>query len=730
MNLPPSTVSVQDFEVTLDNCAREPIHIPGRIQSHGVLVAFSADGRVSHRSANALQLLGALAPALGQPLADTCFAALPEVLDAVQECLDADGGDVNPIALEIELGGAMYELVGHRLGDRVIVELEQLLGDAEPGADHAFKGHRALNRLKRQRSIDELLAVAVEEVRALTGFDRVMAYRFRHDDSGDVVAESCSDAIEPFVGRRYPASDIPAQARRLYTINTLRNIADVGSQTVPVEAWSDAQGAAEPLDMSYCVLRGVSPVHIEYLGNLGVGASMSISVVVNGALWGMIACHHLTPRHVPYSVRSACDVVAQILAAHVQTLAARLLAQRAETASSVRSRAIELLLHGEDGVFSLMPQAHDLCDMFDAHGLVLAEQAKLATWGGVPPQAARQLVQWLSQTSAERQRPLAWAHTLVELPPPLREALGVWCGYLALRFSELTNGWVVLLRKEEIETIAWGGRPEKEYVHGPLGPRLTPRGSFEVWKEEVRGAAVPWSTADLDIGHDFMAELVRASVARSAELERARSHLLSMLSIGMERVSGPNAEDTNPGRPPGSRMQRLVSQVLDASRLQAGGDLGLRFDAVDLAALVKEVADEAAVAHDETRFIREMPKSLPIVADDARLREVIRGLISNARLHGAPGEPVLIQLQLRGDEIELDITNTAPPIDDDVAQTLFDPFRASVAVQAKAGLGLGLYIARNVARGHGGELVYAYADPYVMFSMRLPLKPPPVSPAA
>lgn len=710
-----------EFEVTLDNCDREPIHIPGRIQSHGILLALGPDRRVSHLSANAAQMLGADAPVLGQPLAETCLAAQADVMQALQECLDADGDDVNPVALEVQVCGASYELVGHRLGDRVVVELERLAGESEAGADHAFKGHRALNRLKRQRTLADLLAAAVEEVRALTGFDRVMAYRFRHDDSGDVVAESCAQSLEPFVGRRYPASDIPAQARRLYVLNTLRNIADVRSQTVPVLA---LPGEQAPLDMSYCVMRSVSPVHIEYLNNLGVGASMSISVVINGALWGMIACHHMAPRHVPYSVRSACDVVAQILAANVQGLSAREHAQRAEAAASARSRAIELLLHGDDGVFSLMPQAAELCGMFDAHGLVLAEDSKLATWGGVPAQAAREFVQWLNDSAADRQQPLAWANTLADLPAALKAALGHWCGYLAMRFSDLTRGWVVLLRKEQIETIAWGGRPEKEYTTGPLGPRLTPRGSFDVWKEEVRGAAVPWTAADLEIGHDFMAELVRASVARSAELERARSHLLSMLSVGMERVSGPQADDTNPGRPPGTRMQRLVGQVLDASRLQAGGDLGLRMEPFDLAALVRELIDEAAVAHPDTRFIRELPRSLSAIADAERLRDTVRGLVSNARLHGAPGEPVLVQLQQVGDDVVLDVTNTGVAIPDDTAQTLFDPFRASAAVQAKAGLGLGLYIARHVALGHGGSLSYAYAEPYVTFSLRLPVNPP------
>ena len=161
--------------------------------------------------------------------------------------------------------------------------------------------------------------MVVQQVRQLTGFDRVMAYRFRHDDSGDVVAEACNDAIEPYLGRRYPASDIPAQARRLYLINTLRLIADVGYTPVPVLG---REGDA-PLDMSHGVLRSVSPIHIEYLQNMGVHASMSVSIVVNGRLWGMLACHHMAPRQVPYSIRMAADVLAQVLASSVQTLEAR-----------------------------------------------------------------------------------------------------------------------------------------------------------------------------------------------------------------------------------------------------------------------------------------------------------------------------------------------------------------------------------------------------------------------
>ena len=698
----------------LSNCDQEPIHIPGRVQSHGVLLVFGADGCLSHRSANAVDMLGAAAPALGQPLAQTCFVADAAMHGLVQECLAAEADESQPVAIEVALAGRHFELIGHRQGPQLLLELERLGEEAALLADDAFKGHRALVRLKRQRSMDDLLAVAVQEVRALTGFDRVMAYRFRHDDSGDVVAEARDPAMEPFVGRRYPASDIPAQARRLYLLNTLRTIVDVGSVAVPIEA---LDAAAAPLDLSHSVLRSVSPVHIEYLTNMGVAASMSISIVVQGRLWGMLACHHMRPRHVPYRVRSACDVLAHVLAADVQTALARASAARVAAAAATRARAIETLLHAEDGVQALAGEAEALTGMLESHGLVLAERGRVLAATGVAPEAARELLPFLAA-----QAPLHGGLWLCDsqdgMPAALRDALGGWCGLLALRFSDAADGWLVLLRREEVETIAWGGRPEKEYSHGPLGPRLTPRGSFDVWKETVRGRCVPWSETDLEIARPLLSELARASAARSADLDRARSHLLALLSAG---VGGAMPDPVDP-QPAGSRMQRLVAQVLDAAHVRGGAALDLALAPVDLAQLLHAVLVETQSVQPAQRFIREVPRSLVLNGHAARLRQLLACLVGNAARHGAADEAVVVQLRREDEAVVLDVSNVAPEIAAPVLAALFDPFHPGAAGLGAGGDGLrlGLYIARQIARAHGGDLEHAYAEPYVVFTLRLP----------
>lgn len=252
--------------VTLDNCADEPIHIPGSIQPHGALLAFDVEGILLGWSDNAAQLLN-LKPTLNTPL-----AALPlpaEVLEVAAECLDSvEDGEAPASALEVTIGAVQFDCIVHVYHARLIIESERRDTPGDAVAAFALKAHAAIDRLKRQKSIDALLQLATEQVRAITGFDRVMAYRFHQDDSGDVTAEARRDDLEPYLGRRYPASDIPAQARRLYIINTLRLIADIAYTPSPLVGRSDDG----PLDLSHSVLRSVSPIHIEYLQNMGVGA--------------------------------------------------------------------------------------------------------------------------------------------------------------------------------------------------------------------------------------------------------------------------------------------------------------------------------------------------------------------------------------------------------------------------------------------------------------------------
>ncbi|TFW30725.1 GAF domain-containing protein, partial [Duganella callida] len=409
--------------VTLDNCADEPIHLPGSIQPHGALLAFDLAGCLLAWSDNAARLL-ALPLALETPLAALALPA--DVHQLAGECLaGVEDGEAPASALEVAIGGRQFDCIVHAYGARLLIEFELRDVPSDTVAAFALKAHAAIDRLKRQKSIDALLQLATEQVRAITGFDRVMGYRFHQDDSGDVIAEARRQDLEPYLGRRYPASDIPAQARRLYIINSLRLIADVNYTPAPL---SGRAGAA-PLDLSHSVLRSVSPIHIEYLQNMGVGASMSVSIVVNGRLWGLLACHHMTAHQVPYSIRMAADVMAQVIASLVQSIEARERALAVEQSAEVRTRIMETLLHEDEPTRALLQHAPALCQSLQAEALVITQYGKVRVHGELDTALAARMVASLPEGGDE----IVERNAIGDWPEALRADLAPWAGVLALR---------------------------------------------------------------------------------------------------------------------------------------------------------------------------------------------------------------------------------------------------------------------------------------------------------
>ena len=717
--------------VDLLSCADEPIHLPGSIQPHGALLFFRVDGQLEGWSGNASALLG-INPQLGLPY--TALALPPAALDAIADCIATlDDEDAAPLASGLLIGGAEYDCVVHAAYGRILAEFELRETSSEEVSRFAIKAHGLIDRLRRQKTIDALLASAVQQVREFTGFDRVMAYRFRPDDSGDVVAESRRDDLVPYLGQRYPAGDIPAQARRLYTLNTLRVIADMDYNAVPLLG---APGAA-PLDMSFAVLRSVSPVHVEYLKNMQVRASMSVSVVINGRLWGLIACHHMSPKLVPYAVRMAADVLAQVMASTIHSIEAREDATLAEQSARVRTAMVESLLLDDDPLDALGEHAAALMAASGAQAMIATQHGKIAQYGDLPEGLAEAIIASLPQNEHD----LVVREMASDWPLELRDRLGKWVGLLALPFDPLAQGWCIMLRVEQIDTVAWAGRPDKIVALGPLGERLTPRGSFDAWHETVRGCAHPWEPNVLANARLTLAELVRAVNAHRSQTEATRAQLLAMLghdlrdplhSISMagmvlERTgSAGNANQPTLGKRIQSstnRMQRMISQVLDMSRIDRGMGLGVTLEPVDLKALLVDLMDEARMAYPSIPLDLICDDAAIVNADNGRLAQVLSNLLSNARHHGEPGKPLTVCLKAQDGEASVAVSNAGQPIAPETVATLFNPFKRTSLnnPRNRTGMGLGLYIAQQIVREHHGDLAYRYENGQVVFTLRLPL---------
>ncbi|MEQ1717055.1 MAG: GAF domain-containing protein [Hyphomicrobium sp.] len=315
------TAIVSDRVADLAACDREPIHIPGSIQAHGIFFACTKDDwRITHVSGTAAALgRGAAKTLVGQQLASVLGEAAVKKLAHIT--LAQSSGTAIParlFGLKIKGRKALVDATLHALEDVRIIELEPASADGADATPPLDLVRAILSKLQLSRRLSDLCEQTVTQLRGLIGFDRVMIYRFLQDGAGEVIAESREAALEPLLHLRYPASDVPRQARELYKKSWLRLIADVQAEPSPLIAAPGA--AAPPLDLSFAHLRSVSPVHIEYLRNMNVGASMSISILVGGELWGLIACHHATAKTVPSNIRAAAELLGQVFSLQIQTV--------------------------------------------------------------------------------------------------------------------------------------------------------------------------------------------------------------------------------------------------------------------------------------------------------------------------------------------------------------------------------------------------------------------------
>ena len=497
---------MDDLEELLRRCETEPIHTPGAIQAHGALLRTDADDVVRVVSAD-LTLLGTeAAAALGRPLSEVLGSELSEALERIPagEAFSAPGPT-----------GAVLDVLTHPAGDGgLLVEIEPPSSiDVHQRAGLATM----LRQLQAATSVQELLDRIVEHTRALTGFDRVMAYRFDEEWNGTVVAEDAADGLGSFLGLRYPSTDIPTQARALYLRNRVRLIPDVAQGTVELRC----DGAApHEVDLSDSTLRAVSPVHLEYLRNMGVRASGSAALVVDGQLWGLVACHHYDgPRRPSQRLRLLLDVLCGTASALLGGLGTT---ERALEQLSIATRLDGLSAPLFDEQLADPLDALDaaaVLDLLGADGLVVTSQGRSAVAAGHHPDdhAVLELIDRLPADSSE----LVTERLDEEHPDLLDRAEGDdTTGLLAVRWSGPSD-WLLVFRREQIRSVRWGGDPgHKEVVVEPEGARLGPRSSFEEYVETVRGTSAPWTGA-----HRFAAgELaVRLGTAWAHRERRDRS---------------------------------------------------------------------------------------------------------------------------------------------------------------------------------------------------------------
>lgn len=729
-------------DVSLTNCDREPIHMPSAIQPHGVLLTCTEDDFVVQQiSQNAQHLLGqAPAALLGQPLSELLT---PAQLDQIRGCLATDFEQVNPLRLRVndrDMGGVV-----HRTETVVVLELELL---DNPQIVDFFDFYRWVKapilHLQQAQTLTELCQAAAAEVRQITGFDRVMVYRFDPEGAGDVITEERRADLEPFLGLHYPATDIPKQAKQLYRLNRLRLIPDATYEPVSLEPPHNPV-TQTPLDMSLSVLRSVSPMHTEYLNNMGVRASMSISLLYNQQLWGLIACHHYTPKPLPYPLRTVCEFIGQAVSLELLTHSdTQRLADRVRL-QSIQADFVQSSSRYPTLLAAISHSHTDLMALADASGLVFCEGEQMIAFGQTPPESTIfPLIHWVSH-QLDPHAVLYSTDQLGQVYPALADHKAIASGLLALQISPAQHIHLLWFKPEVVQTVNWGGEPKQQQGVDVEGlPYLTPRKSFERWQETVQMRSLPWSDLAKEAALELRSAIVGIVLKKAdelatlnADLQRSNRELDSFAYVASHDLKEPlrgiynyssfliedygEQLDAEGQRKLETlmrltqRMEELISSLLHYSRL---GRAELTIGDIDLSAVLEEVLGVIQMSQPEPVEFR-IPRSLPTLAcDRIQVTELFTNLISNAmKYNNKPHKWVEIGYvtphedrsslpeTLNTDQMVLYVRDNGIGIRDRQLENVFKIFkRLHASNRYGGGTGAGLTIVKKIVERHGGQI--------------------------
>lgn len=743
-----TSISLKDVDLT--NCDREPIHTPSLIQPHGVLLAVSADEyHIIQVSLNAAQMLG-IEPEklLNKPL-QTLLGK--EQVTAIKGCLAENFDNINPIPIEIKQDAEILSFDGivHRNGEIVIVELEPC--HFEPAKDF-FDFYNLvkspLDKFKNTGTLDQLCNAIVREVKKITEFDRVMVYRFDEEGTGRVIAEAVNEELESFLGLHYPATDIPKQAKYLYTLNYLRLIPDATYK--PVELIPELNPLTnEPLDMSMSILRSVSPLHTEYLSNMGVTASMSISLIKNKQLWGLIACHHQTPKEVSYEIRTVCEFIGQIVSFE---LAAKEDSQDSDykmKLKSIQSQFVKTISQAEELETGLTQNPTHLLELVGASGVALSFSEELTLIGDTPEASAViAMLPWLETQFNEDV--IYKTNSLGQVYPYANKDKAVASGILALLISRVQKTLIIWFRPEVLQTVDWGGDPNKAVAIEEDGTlRMSPRKSFAKWQETVSGKSLPWKACEVEAALELRSSIVGIVLRKADELtqvnqELARSnveldafayiasHDLKEPLRGIYNYSSFLIEDygdildeagidkLNTLMRLAHRMEDLINSLLHYSRL---GRAELQMRPVDLNDLVAGVLDVMKVSARDTQVEFNIPRPLPTIeCDRTQVNELFTNLISNGIKYNQKTEKIIEIGYLDGDN-PIVIEKMREYADEAEVKTVFYVCDNGIGIRERhlesifrifkrlhgqkkygGGTGAGLTIAKKIVERHRGEI--------------------------
>lgn len=709
----------------LSRCAREPIHTPGAIQPYGVLLALSPTTlQVMARAISDPAMLATFGDPLGCAAGSVLGGVLAPHLATLQGM--ATGSSLHVGALEVP-GHGLHQLLLHKGGDADLVELEAPVEGQAGSLDVLYPAIRDLmTAIERADTTAELCQMGAAHIRAITGFDRALVYQFDESWTGTVVAEDGNGVLPSYLDLRFPESDIPAQARELYRRNRVRLIADCDYTPIPVVAAADTP-APDAIDLGQAVLRSVSPVHLQYMRNMGTRASMSVSLLHEGQLWGLVSCHSQDSRRVPYHVRTACEFMGQILSLQIALKQRTRAVEERVVRRAILVKLLARMAGDEEFMAALRQDPASLLALTHADGAAIVHRNACMLVGQCPPrESVVALAHWLANEHPGAE--LFSSEHLARDWAGGADLADVASGVLAVPISQLHDSYLMWFRPEVVRTVRWGGDPRKQ-----VGPDdvLSPRSSFQAWRQTVHQQSLPWSEADREAAHEMRTAIVDIVLRKAEEMAELNEQLVRS-NKELEAFSYSVSHDLRApfrhivgysellGSSAGDRLNKTEQRFLDTiveSAKSAGtlvddllsfsqmGRSVLGRIRMNMGVLADDVRQSLALDYSD-RDVEWRIGDLPEVEADPRMMRLVwQNLLGNALKFTRDRSPAIIEIGHRRleDEDEFFVRDNGCGFDMRYVDKLFGVFQRLHHVEEFEGTGIGLANVRRIIGRHGGR---------------------------
>lgn len=741
-------ISIENTELAnLTNCDSEPIHTPGTIQPHGFLLALDTDYKVKFCSKNISDFQLSLEHTLDQNILSVFD---PEQSIIIKKYLDNSIFEsTKPLTCQHQ--EIYFNVNVHRSGEYFILEFEPFPDGNLELSNLYLQTKKFTSILSETIGLKQLCQTISEEVKFITGYDRVMVYTFDEKFNGEIFAEAKNAELEPFLGLHYPHTDIPAQARALYQHNLMRMIVDVNYIPAPLLTFNK-EADHEQLDLSHSLLRSVSPIHIEYLKNMGVSGTLTISLMSDNKLWGLIACHHYSAKNLPHYVRISARLQGHFLTSQIKVQ------------KVAEEYALKMKLDKKLDAFLAILDSHslkaenditveELVSLTNSHGVCLVSDASVYSYGDVPE--IEEITTLLKIMSEKNFQFVSSANVLNDFGLYLSSQVA---GCLYYKLDETVS--LLWFRNEFKKEIHWAGDPDKSIMKDQSG--LSPRKSFAVWKEVVTNYSSDWQQAEIDIANKCVYAIQKHySILKSKKVQKTQSKLLKKLQQANEELENINWISTHDLKEPLRKIRVFASMLLNQEKFtfdpQAANLIGrMAASAGKMHNLLDDLMSFAKVKNGEyvyeeinlnelLNFILEENKdviqeskctvnidSLPIVHGiTVLMRQLLSNLLFNSIKFSRPDISPVITIRSRllplKEEIafyELVISDNGQGFENQYADLIFKAFQRLQYTSQIEGTGVGLAICKKIVEMHKGKIVgEGLLNQGATFTITLPFHP-------